>query len=112
MPGLTGVAVRAELRRLDFPSPILMLTSKKDVEHRITGLNSGADDYLPKPVDPRELLARIRALLRRQQRNEQKSLILKFGDVQVDLEKRTATRGAAPLKLTKTEFALLDLLAR
>jgi DNA-binding response OmpR family regulator len=112
MPRLKGVAVCAELRRLNSPSLILMLTSRKDVEHRITGLNSGADDYLPKPVDPGELLARIKALLRRQQRNEQRSLILQFGDVQVDLEKRMATRGVSPLKLTKTEFALLDLLAR
>ncbi|HKS36898.1 MAG TPA: response regulator transcription factor [Verrucomicrobiae bacterium] len=112
MPELAGTAVCAELRRLNFQGPILMLTSKREVEQRISGLSSGADDYLPKPVDPRELLARIKALLRRQHRNEQKSLILKFGDVLVDLEKREATRGTTPIKLTKTEFALLEVLAR
>jgi len=89
-----------------------MLTSKAEVEHRIRGLNTGADDYLPKPFDHREFLARVKALLRRQQRDEKKSFLLRFGDVHLDLEKRSATRGADPLKLTKTEFALLDLLAK
>jgi DNA-binding response OmpR family regulator len=112
MPKLTGLAVCAELRRLHFSSPILMLTGKREVEHRITGLSSGADDYLPKPFDIRELLARVKALLRRQQRTEQKRFMLKLGDVQVDLEGRTAKRGARQIKLTKTEFALLELLAK
>ncbi|PYM12118.1 MAG: DNA-binding response regulator [Verrucomicrobia bacterium] len=112
LPGLDGVAVCAELRRLHFPAPVLMLTSKAEVEHRIRGLNTGADDYLPKPFDPREFIARIKALLRRQQRDVNKSSLLRFGDAQVDLEKRAATRGGAPLKLTKTEFELLDLLAK
>ena len=112
LPGLDGVAVCAELRRLHFPAPVLMLTSKAEVEHRIRGLNTGADDYLPKPFDHREFLARVKALLRRQQRDEKKSFLLRFGDAHVDLEKRSATRGANPLKLTKTEFALLNLLAK
>ena len=112
MPGLNGIAVCAELRRLHFPHPILMLTSRKDVADRIKGLNTGADDYLPKPFDRGEFLARIKALLRRQERSDQKKLVLTFGDVRVDLEKRTAARGSAPLELTKTEFALLDLLAK
>ena len=112
LPGLDGVAVCAELRRLNFPGSVLMLTSKAEVEHRIRGLNTGADDYLPKPFDHREFLARVKALLRRQQRDEKKSFLLRFGDAHVDLEKRSATRGANPLKLTKTEFALLDLLAK
>lgn len=112
MPGLNGIAVCAELRRLQFPGPILMLTSRKDIEHRVRGLNTGADDYLAKPFDHREFLARIKALLRRQQQHLQKCLVLQFGDARVDLEKRTATRAGTPLKLTKTEFALLDLLAK
>jgi DNA-binding response OmpR family regulator len=112
LPGLDGVAVCAELRRLNFAAPVLMLTSKAEVEHRIRGLNTGADDYLPKPFDHREFIARVKALLRRQQRDEKKSFLLRFGDVHLDLEKRSATRGANPLKLTKTEFALLDLLAK
>jgi len=112
LPAMDGVAVCAELRRLHFPAPVLMLTSKAEVEHRIRGLNTGADDYLPKPFDHREFLARVKALLRRQQRDEKKSFLLRFGDVHLDLEKRSATRGANPLKLTKTEFAMLDLLAK
>lgn len=111
MPGLTGLEVCSELRRLHFASPILMLTGQREVEHRVTGLGSGADDYLPKPFDVRELLARVKALLRRQRRSEQRPCTLKLGDVQVDLEKRLATRGARQMKLTKTEFALLELLA-
>ena len=75
-------------------------------------MNTGADDYLAKPFDHREFIARIGALLRRQDRHEQKCCVLEFGDVHLDLEKRSATRGANPLKLTKTEFALLDLLAK
>ncbi|SRR6266568_426057 len=112
MPKLTGLAVCTELRRLNFSSPILMLTGKREVEHRISGLSSGADDYLPKPFDIRELLARVKALLRRRQRTEQKPFLLKLGEVQVDLERRTAQRGARQMKLTKTEFALLELLAK
>jgi DNA-binding response OmpR family regulator len=112
MPKLTGLDVCAELRRLHFANPILMLTGKREVEHRISGLSSGADDYLPKPFDIRELLARVKALLRRQHRTEQKHFVLKLGDVQIDLGSRTAKRGARQMKLTKTEFALLDLLAK
>ena len=111
MPRLDGIAVCAELRRLQVSTQILMLTSQKEVEQRIKGLNSGADDYLPKPFDRRELSARIKALLRREEREQKKQLILKLGDAHVDLEKRTATLRSAPLKLTKTEFALLELLA-
>ena len=112
MPKLNGLAVCAELRRIHFPSPILMLTSKWEVEHRITGLDKGADDYLPKPFDFRELASRVKALLRRRHREEERSLLLRFGNAFVDLEKRTARHGARPLKLTKTEFALLELLAK
>jgi two-component system response regulator MprA len=112
LPRINGITVCAELRRLHFPNPILMLSSRKEVAHRVKGLNTGADDYLPKPFDGREFLARIKALLRRRQRDERKNFILRFGEVRVDLEKRTARRGAAPLKLTKTEFALLELRAK
>ncbi len=96
LPGLDGVAVCAELRRLNFPGSVLMLTSKAEVEQRVTGLNTGADDYLAKPFDHREFIARIGALLRRQHRYEQKCCVLEFGDVHLDLE--SDPRRAEPIR--------------
>lgn len=112
MPLLDGLGVCRELRRLNFDSPILMLTGKSAIESRISGLDAGADDYLAKPCDPRELLARVRALLRKRQRAEFAVTVLKLGSVQVDLGARAALRDGEPLRLTKTEYALLGLLAR
>src|SRR6185503_12877345 len=83
-----------------------------ELADRVTGLNAGADDYLAKPFQVPELLARINALLRRSRREEQQVLMLRLGDVEIDLGRKTATRVGQPLELTKTEFALLDLLAR
>src|SRR5438874_11731358 len=100
LPGLDGVAVCAELRRLHFPAPVLMLTSKAEVEHRIRGLNTGAGDYLPKPFDHREFVARIGALLRRHHRHEQECCVFEFGGAHVDMVRRCAQRGANRLKLT------------
>lgn len=112
LPQLNGFEVCAELRRLQFEAPILMLTSRALVDDRVSGLEAGADDYLPKPFEERELLARIRALLRRKRRAELQALALSFGPVYVDLANKTATRDGKPLALTKTEIAVLDLLAR
>src|SRR5580765_5891788 len=81
MPKLDGFAVCAELRRLADPVPVLMLTAKGQVEDRVTGLDAGADDYLVKPFSTDELLARVRALLRRTHRQTQTTTKLKFGDV-------------------------------
>lgn len=114
MPNLTGIEVAAEIRRLGLTTPVLMLTTRSEVSQKVEGLSAGADDYLAKPFDRRELLARVQALLRRQNFGETARAIsqLRFGEVSVDLEKRTALRGAVPVPLTKTEFALLELLAK
>jgi DNA-binding response OmpR family regulator len=112
LPKMDGLRVCHRLRELHFKSPILMLTGRADVEDRVIGLNAGADDYLPKPFDASELLARLQALLRRSRRMEAPPAILELGDTRIDLANRTAQRGGQPLALTKTEYAVLELLAR
>lgn len=111
MPKLDGFAVAAELRRLGRVMPILMLTAKGQVEDRVNGLDAGADDYLVKPFSIEELLARVRALLRRTQKNGQAATKLAFGDITVDLARQTAMRGKRELHLTPKEFAMLRLMA-
>ena len=111
MPKLDGFAVAAELRRLGRVTPILMLTAKGQIEDRVNGLDAGADDYLVKPFSIEELLARVRALLRRTQKNGQAVNKLSFGDIVVDLARQTATRGKRELHLTPKEFAMLRLMA-
>ncbi|MEK7685542.1 MAG: response regulator transcription factor [Verrucomicrobiota bacterium] len=111
MPRLDGYALCAELRRLSNPVPILMLTAKGQVEDRVTGLDAGADDYLIKPFSTEELLARVRALLRRLQRQTKALSLLTLGEVRIDLVKQTAQRGRKPVHLTAKEFAMLRLLA-
>ncbi|MGE3312624.1 MAG: response regulator transcription factor [Limisphaerales bacterium] len=111
LPRLDGFAVARELRRLKIACPILMLTAKGAVEDRVVGLDSGADDYLVKPFSADELLARVRALLRRTRRDADAVLTLDLGAVQIDFARQTATRGQRPLTLTAKEFAMLRLLA-
>jgi len=111
MPKLDGYAVCAELRRLDHAEPILMLTAKGRVDDRVTGLDVGADDYLVKPFSTDELLARVRALLRRNQRQTRAVRELVLGAVRIDLVLQRAWRGDAELHLTAKEFAALRLLA-
>lgn len=111
LPKVDGLTVCRELRRLNFGAPVLMLTGRHLVDQKIIGLDAGADDYLPKPFVPQEFLARLRALLRRWERTAGTPKLLEFGPLRVDLDKRTATQGDQPVALTKTELALLDLLA-
>jgi DNA-binding response OmpR family regulator len=111
MPVLDGYSVCAELRRLANPVPVLMLTAKGQVEDRVTGLDAGADDYLVKPFSTEELLARVRALLRRVRRGRRASDIVRLGDIRIDLAKQTAARGRKALHLTSKEFAMLRLMA-
>ena len=111
MPKLDGYALCAELRRLGLPVPILMLTAKGQVEDRVVGLDSGADDYLVKPFSTEELLARIRALLRRIRRQGHAPAKFSLGEVEIDLTRQTAVRGRKSLHLTAKEFAMLRLMA-
>ena len=110
MPRLDGYAVCAEMRRLSNPTPILMLTAKGQVDDRVLGLDAGADDYLVKPFSTEELLARVRALLRRAGRQTRATTTLTLGDARIDLAKQTASRGRKALHLTAKEFAILRLL--
>ncbi|MBM3878612.1 MAG: response regulator transcription factor [Verrucomicrobia bacterium] len=111
MPRLDGFEVCAELRRLGQTEPILMLTAKGQVEDRVTGLDAGADDYLVKPFSTDELLARVRALLRRRARGQKAVRELELGDVRVDLVQQRTWRGRKELHLTAKEYAMLRLLA-
>ncbi len=111
MPRLDGYTVCAELRRLANPVPILMLTAKGLVGDRVNGLDAGADDYLVKPFSTEELLARVRALLRRVQKQTRLRTVFILGEVRIDLGKQTATLGKKSVHLTPKEFAMLRLLA-
>jgi DNA-binding response OmpR family regulator len=110
MPKLDGFAVCAELRRLAHSVPVLILTAKGKVEDRVTGLDAGADDFLVKPFSREELLARVRALLRRDQRQTKAVSKVTLGGVEVDFGQQRAWRAQRPIYLTAKEFAMLRLL--
>ncbi len=109
LPGLEGLAVLRELRRRGREAPVLLLTALGQVDDRVDGLDAGADDYLVKPFAFEELLARVRALVRR--KHGQAQNVLQLGPLRLDLAARLATAGGAPLDLSAREFALLELLA-
>lgn len=111
MPRLDGFSVCREVRRCLPALPILMLTAKGQVDDRVTGLEAGADDYLVKPFSSRELLARVRALLRRFERAAAVVERLAFGDVEIDFVKHTCTRAGSRVALSSKEFGVLKLLA-
>ena len=106
MPRLDGLAVCSRLRADGNPVPILMLTARDALDDRVAGLEAGADDYLPKPFALRELVARLRAIMRRLPSSD----VLVHGDLRLDRGARLVTRGAAQLSLTRTEFLLLEFL--
>jgi len=110
MPKLDGFAVCAELRRLANAVPILFLTAKGKVEDRVIGLDAGADDYLVKPFSRDELLARVRALLRRVQRQTHALKTVTLGRVTIDFVQQRAWCDGKPLEMTPKEFAMLHLL--
>jgi two-component system response regulator MprA len=111
MPGVDGLEVCRRLRAEGNRVPVLMLTARDEVENRVAGLDAGADDYVTKPFALEELLARIRALLRRTTDGEGGE-VLGFADLQLDLGTREVRRGGRPIELTRTEFALLELFLR
>jgi two-component system response regulator MprA len=109
MPGLDGLAVCRRVRGRGLSLPILLLTARDAVEERVSGLDAGADDYLVKPFASEELVARVRALLRRGHEPEE---LLAHGDLALDLRTRSATRGTHVLELSGREADLLELLLR
>lgn len=114
MPNLDGLTLCRVLRAERNRVPILMLTARTETSERIAGLDAGADDYLPKPFDLGELLARLRALLRRAKPDEPApaSETLTLADLRIDPAARRVWRGPQEVELSKTEFALLELLVR
>jgi two-component system response regulator MprA len=112
MPGIDGLEVCRRLRAAGSAVPVLMLTARAEVDSRVAGLDAGADDYLPKPFALAELLARLRALLRRTANGDEGSQVLRFGDLKLDLGTREVRRGNISIELTRTEFSLLELFLR
>ena len=113
MPGLDGYAVCQELRERGCGAPILMLTAKGMVDDRVQGLEAGADDYLVKPFSMKELVARVRAQLRRVERQEVQVDSLRLGDkIEVDFAKGTCLRDGEPVELGAKELRMLQLLAQ
>ena len=113
MPHVDGLQVCRRLREGGDTTPVLMLTARGEVDDRVAGLDAGADDYLVKPFALRELLARVRALLRRASDDEDGPReTLTFEDLRLDLRAHEAWRGERPLTLTRTEFLLLEMFMR
>ena len=107
MPGVDGLEVCRRIRRSGSRVPVLMLTARDEVENRVAGLDAGADDYVTKPFALEELMARMRALLRRT--SDGSDEVLRFADLELDPGTREVRRGGEPIELTRTEFALLEL---
>ena len=113
LPGLSGFDVLRQLRESGSRTPVLMLTARGDDVDRIVGLEMGADDYLPKPFNPRELLARIKAILRRTNEvDAEEPNEVEVGPFKVHMKRREAWKDEQPLKLTNAEFAILVTLMR
>ena len=106
MPEVDGLQVCRQLRQNGSRVPVLMLTARDAVENRVAGLDAGADDYLTKPFALAELLARVRALLRRTNGADE---VLRFADLELNPSTREVFRGGRPIELTRTEFSLLEL---
>jgi two-component system response regulator MprA len=110
MPGVDGLEVSRRVRNSGNRVPVLMLTARDEVDDRVAGLDAGADDYVTKPFALDELLARVRALLRRT--TEESEDFLRFGDLELNPGTREVQRAGDPIELTRTEFSLLELFMR
>lgn len=110
LPGMDGLVICKKLREMNIHTPILMLTAKSQTEDKIKGLDSGADDYLTKPFSFEELLARVRALIRRPSGSQ--NPILKVGDLEMDTINFEVKRGNTQINLSSKEYSLLDYLMR
>ena len=111
LPDMDGLEVCRKIRA-GAQTPILMLTARGDAMDRVVGLEIGADDYLPKPFEPRELLARLRAILRRSKRGEKNSELMRFGRLEIDVGARQVRRDSETCTMTGYQFDLLLVLAR
>ena len=111
LPGMDGIEVARRLRALS-NVPIIMVTARVDETDRLIGLELGADDYVPKPFSAREVVARVRAVLRRAEATPVSSDIIRAADITIDLARHTAARGSETINLTPTEFNLLAAVAR
>lgn len=112
LPGMDGVEICRQMRRVGVETPVLMLTARGAVEDRVAGLKTGADDYLVKPFAMEELLARVAALLRRRAKGLEAGQQLQVADLTLDLVRHEARRGERVIELTAKEFALLEYLMR
>jgi two-component system response regulator MprA len=112
MPGVDGLEVCRRMRASGSAVPVLMLTARAEIDSRVAGLDAGADDYLPKPFALAELLARLRALLRRLGAEAADGDALRFADLELDPGTRDVRRAGEPIELTRTEFSLLELFLR
>ncbi len=110
LPGRDGLGVLKQLRARNNATPVLLLSARGEVNERVEGLNSGADDYLPKPFALAELVARVRALTRRS--GENKSTVLRVADLTLDTVTHKAQRGSTEIELTAREYRLLEFLMR
>jgi two-component system, OmpR family, response regulator len=110
LPGRDGLSVLRQLRERKNTTPVLLLSARGEVNERVEGLNAGADDYLPKPFELAELVARVRALTRRG--GENKSTVLRVADLTLDALTRKAQRGKTEIELTAREYRLLEFLMR
>jgi two-component system alkaline phosphatase synthesis response regulator PhoP len=111
LPELDGLDVTRTIRR-DSNLPIVMLTARDDEVDKLLGLELGADDYLTKPFSPRELVARVKAVLRRAEREPEPGDVIRAGDLELDVPRMQATIGGRAVELTATEFQLLATMAR
>ena len=110
MPKMSGIDVLQRIRDDGIQTPVMMLTAKAEKDDRITGFNSGADDYLPKPFEPDELICRVRAMLRRG--GEYHATVLSFGDVQLDCGSNQLICGKKSVSLSSREFQVMELFLR
>ena len=110
LPRIDGLEVFRRMRA-DAPTPVIMLTARGEETDRVVGLELGADDYVTKPFSPREVIARVRAVLRRTEQGTAQDEVLRFGDLQIDRGRREARVGDRDVRLTRKEFDLLEHLA-
>lgn len=112
LPDMDGLELIQRLRAQGVASPVLILSARRSVDERVLGLERGGDDYMTKPFAVAELLARVRALLRRSTPSQSEATRLRVGDLEIDLIRREAKRGGTEIQLTQQEFALLEYLCR